>query len=195
MTVYHYLQLVLALGVVVVVVARVRRIFGLTKLDPGAFLRSLKRSLRADDAEGVEGLLEGAGDSWAGRVARAALLTDGENLDQPTVDEVLADQRYESSRHLLTLRVAMTLGSISGLLGALIEYLGLPAARHSLLGLVPGLPEERALRAAMISMAIGVGVAIIAGVSLRLLRRRAKQLYADSLEVASALEQDPTQPG
>jgi len=103
---------------------------------------------------------------------------------------VLAEQRYEASRGMLTLRIAMTLGSMSGLAGALLEYARLPAARHSLLGLVPGLPEERALHSAMIAVGLGVSIAIFAGLALRRLRRRAKALYLESLEAAAQLEQE-----
>jgi len=187
---YHYVQLLLAFAVLCVAILRLRQVFGLKKLDVGSFLRSLERRQRAGDEDGVGRLLEGAGDSWAGRVARAAVKAGEGDPEEPTVDELLSDQRYETSRHLLTLRVAVSLGSMSGLLGALLEYLHLPAARHSLLGLMPGLPEKRALEGATIAVGIGVAIAIVAGLALRSLRRRAKALYADSLEIAARLEKD-----
>ena len=186
---YHYLQLALAIGVIGVAVSSVWRIFRLTKVDAPHFISALLTAVRADGPARVETLLAGAGSSWVGQTARAVLATRAGDPDQPFVDEVLADQRYEASRGMLTLRIAMTLGSISGLVGALIPLLGLPAARRSLVGLVPGLPEQRAYASAMLAVGLGVAIAIVAGLALRQLRRRTKALYADSLDAATRLEQ------
>lgn len=191
MSLYNYAQLVLAAAVVGLAVHRWREFSSAPQLDAEHFVSALLRHQQAGRLDDVTKLLATAGVSWLGRVARAALRLNAEGQpdpESPSLDEVLSDQRYEASRGMLSLRISMTLGSVSGLAGALYEVAHLPAVRHSLLGLVAGLPEQRAFESAMISVGIGVAIALFAGLALSRLRRRTKRLYAESLEAATTLE-------
>jgi len=196
MSLYHCAQLLLAFAVVALAVHRWRRLSRTPTPNVELFVSAVLRHRRAGRTAELEALLTSTDDSWLGRVVRAALemptpRTGSTDADEEplSLDEVLAEQRYDSSQGMLALRVSMTLGSVSGLLGALYEIVRLPAARHSLLGLVPGLPEQRAFESAMISVGIGVGVALFAGLALSRLRRRSKRLYAESLEAATRIEE------
>ena len=128
-----------------------------------------------------------AAGSWPARLAAAVVEAIELRLDVGAlVDEVMAELRHEASDGLRAMRVLASLGSASGLIGACIEFFWLMAGDHGPAGFVAGLPQQMATSRAVLSMAIGFAITLVAlsarsrlGDQARVLFRRAQRLAAN----------------
>ena len=189
MTAYHYGQVVLPLGVFVLVGRRVHEIF----FAAGRFDRRLGESilahLRAGEIERAHGLAAGGGPAWEARIGRAALDAHERRVDiGAMVDEEMTDIRFQASAGLRSLRVLGSIASASGLMGACVEYVWLMTGDHGLAGLMAGRPQEMATTRAILAVAIGFAVMIVALSARTQLGREGRALLTRTKKTARALD-------
>lgn len=189
MTAYHYGQIVLALGVLALVGKRVHEVF----FEAGRFDKRLGEailaSLRAGETARARALAAGGGEAWEARIGRAAFDAYDRGVDVgATVEEVMGDVRYSASAGLRSLRVLASIASASGLMGACIEYVWLMTGDHGLAGLMAGRPQELATTRAILSVAIGFSVMIVALSARTQLGREGRALLARAKKTARALD-------
>ncbi len=133
--------------------------------------------------------MKGGGEAWEARIGRAALEAHDRGVDVgATVDEVMGDVRYRASAGLRSLRVLASIGSASGLMGACIEYVWLMTGDHGLSGLMAGRPQELATTRAILAVAIGFSVMIVALSARTQLGREGRALLGRANKTAQALD-------
>lgn len=189
MTAYHYGQIVLALGVLVLVGRRVHEVFfGAARFDK-RLGDAILAHLREGELESARALAEGGGPMWDARISRAALDAHDQGIDVGAmVDEVMTDLRFQASAGLRSLRVLASIASASGLMGACVEYVWLMNGDHGLSGLMAGRPQEMATARAILAVAIGFSVMIVALSARTQLGREGRALLTRANKTASALD-------
>ncbi len=187
MTVYSVLQLVLAAVVGGIVVERCRTLLYRAPLDTGPWLRAVSGAIGDGDLGAARALVEAGRPAWVAEVARALLSPGGE----ADVDELLTDYKYEAFRRLRALRILASAATASGFLGAVIEMIWLFQGDHGLMALEAGRVERIALHHAMLSVALGIAIAVFAFVSLAILKRAATTLLTDLQRVATCIGDTP----
>ncbi len=189
MTAYHYGQLVLAVGVLVLVGRRVHEVFFEAARHDRRLGDAILAHLRAGEIESAGALAAGGGPSWEARLGRAALDAHHAEMDVGAmVEEVMTDLRFQASAGLRSLRVLASIASASGLMGACVEYVWLMNGDHGLAGLMAGRPEEMATGRAILAVAIGFSVMIVALSARTQLGREGRALLARARKTAEALD-------
>lgn len=97
------------------------------------------------------------------------LLVTGMKEDLTSVDELEFDLRCQLQDQTPRLKVLGRVATGLGLLGAVTQVLWLFGGSHGLLGLQAGLPGRVATAAAMLSLALGLGSALLSRVGVRAL--------------------------
>ena len=153
----------------------------------GRYGDAVLASLDAGELARVRAL--GHADGWGAQLTRAALEAQREGVDVGiALDEASADIRYEAGKGVRGLRVAASLGSASGLLGACWEFLWLTGGDHGLAGLVAGLPLQIATERALLAVGLGFAITILSlGARTQLVREATLQL-ARNRKLAEGLE-------
>lgn len=189
MTAYHYGQIALALGVLALVGRRVHEVFFAAGRHDRRLGDAILASLRAGELERARALSAGGGPAWEARLGRAAFDALDRGVDVgATVDEVMAEVRYRASAGLRSLRVLASIGSASGLMGACVEYVWLMTGDHGLSGLMAGRPQEMATARAILAVAIGFSVMIVALSARAQLGREGRALLTRANKTARALD-------
>jgi hypothetical protein len=178
MTWFTWLQLAWTSVVVVVLAERARAVFLRMPVGQGG-LAWVTARLSAGDADGALAWAAERPDSLVGQLLdRYYVPTSGSDAPDPGV--IMAELSERASARLTWLRVAATLSSTLGLLGAVIAIArGLGPAR-GLVALESGLAERMAMDQALTSMALGVGTAALCFYGLSRLRPAARQLIAQT---------------
>lgn len=177
----------LALTSVTLIALRVRAIFFHGAAHDRRYGEAVLASLDAGEIERVRSL--GRAGGWAAQITRAALDAQREGVDVGlALDEASADIRFEAGKGVRGIRVAASLGSASGLLGACWEFLWLTGGDHGLAGMVAGLPLKIATERALLAVCMGFGVTILClGARTQLVREATLQL-ARIRKLAEGLE-------
>ncbi|MDH5494072.1 MAG: hypothetical protein OEY14_19130, partial [Myxococcales bacterium] len=119
---YHLIQLLLGGVVVALVWRRCRALLYRAQLDAKPFQAAFLPAFEGGEFERLGSLISPARPAWLAEVGEAALDARMEGLPiGPILDEILLDLRFRSLEGLRALRIMVTLGSTSGLLGALLE--------------------------------------------------------------------------
>jgi hypothetical protein len=189
-TLFHAFQIVFAIVVLVFVVERVRALAFRGALDGAAFRRTLLALVR-------EGRMADARDLT--RASRPALAVEPVwALFDPAVAEderpaQVEDRRIETearvTRGLRFLRIAASIASALGFIGAAVEVHWIFHGEHGLRWLQPGLVESIGLWRAALSIAIGIATSSFALGSWVVLRKIARGLVADGRRILSSVEE------
>ena len=189
MTLFHIGQLLLTFGVLALIGRRVHEVFFVFGRFDARYSEALMASLRGGDVGRARALAAGGGPAWEARLARAGLEAYDGSMDVGAfVDEVMTDVRFQAGAGLRSLRVLGSIGSASGLMGACVEFVWLMAGDHGLSGLMAGRPQEMATARALLAVAIGFSVMIVALAARSQLGREGRVLLARSRKLAAALD-------
>jgi hypothetical protein len=179
--------LLAALFVVVVVVShRAVSTFVGGGVESRTFLRALGAALEEGDTRALEVL--GSGEGALARGLRAALESRREGGRASLgAREVAIEARDQASRVLMPLRMGATLGSVLGLLGALVVYLGPRPEALPLELIEQGALELDVLWRAALSLLSGLCVHAYAMQAYVTLRRDARALLEDLASLRDAV--------
>ena len=189
MTWFPWIQGALAVVLAGFVAERLRALVVRGDLEARPYVAAVRRAWVSGEDAVARRLIEGGRPAWVAEVLAAA--QDAKDAGTPvmaSVDEVLVDLRFEALRGLRTIRGLSSLGSVSGLLGALIQVVWLLGGNHGLEGLMPGLPEKLAAERAMLSMVFGMAIALVAFGSLRVVADVGKRLLREASDAAKMVE-------
>ena len=168
---------------------RVHEVFFVAGGYDGRLGEAILASLRAGELARARALATGGGDAWEAQLGRMAIDAHNRGVDVGAmVEEVMADIRFQAAAGLRSLRVLASIGSASGLMGACVEYVWLMAGDHGLAGLMPGRPQELATARAIVSVAIGFSVMIVALAARARLGREGRVLLTRARKTAGALD-------
>lgn len=190
MTVLQVLQLALLLAVVGLIVERVRTLCYRVALDSAAFRRALDRLVGANRVEQAGALVAAARPAWVAEVVWP-LFDPGRDEDERLleVEDRLLQVEADAQRGLRALRIAASIGSALGFIGASIEFWWIFNADHGLMRLQAGLVENIALGHAVRSIALGIATSSLGLGSWTILRKVAWTLVVDTRRVAASVEE------
>jgi hypothetical protein len=189
-TLLHGLQLLLLLGVAALVIERVRTLSYRAALDAGPFRRALVRLIRAGQLERAEQLVAAARPAWVAETIWP--LFDPEHDDDERlvdVDDRLLQLRADAAQGLRTVRIAASIASALGFIGAAIELWWVFHGDHGLLRLEAGLVESIGLNRAVLSIALGMAASSLGLGTFGALRGVARELVADARRLVVAVEE------
>jgi biopolymer transport protein ExbB/TolQ len=188
-TFFHVIQIGLLVGVVALIVERVRTLAYRAALDSAAFRRALVRLIRGDRLEQAERLVEAARPAWAAEAIWP--LFDPERDDDERlvdVEDRLLQVRADAEKGLRALRAAASIGSLLGFIGAAVEIWWVFNADHGLRSLQAGLVENVGLGHAVLSIALGIATSSLGLGAWTILRKTAAALIRDSRRVVASVE-------
>jgi biopolymer transport protein ExbB/TolQ len=188
-TFFHAIQIALLLAVVALIVERVRTLSYRVALDSAAFRRALARLIRADRLEQAEALVAAARPAWAAEVVWP--MFDPERDDderQIDLEDRLLQVEADAEKGLRALRIAASVGSALGFIGAAVEIWWVFNADHGLMSLQAGLVENIGLGHAVLSIALGIATSSLGLGSWTILRKVARTLIMDTRRVAGSVE-------
>jgi hypothetical protein len=173
LTVFHGVQMVVLAAIALVVVERVRALFFRGPVDVEPLVRAVEE-LPRDRAAALLAEL----DAFAARAMAAAL--EAPDRDREIVrEEALADAKEAIQARLQAVRVAATLSSFLGFVGAAIELAWVHSGDHGLLGLDPTRVAALGTSRAAISIALGVAGSSFALGAWMALRKQATRLVGE----------------
>lgn len=188
-TVFHVFQIGLAIAVVGLVIERLRALCFRGAIDAAALRRALVRLLRAGRIDRARDLARAARPSLCVEPLWALLdpeLSDDERMGE--MDERLMDLEVRATGRLRTLRIAGSIASALGFLGAAIEIHWIFTGDHGLMRLQAGLVESIGMSRAFLSIAIGVATSSFALGSWSVLRKHAREAVAEGRRLLSSVE-------
>ncbi|HJL16246.1 MAG TPA: hypothetical protein RMH99_11355 [Sandaracinaceae bacterium LLY-WYZ-13_1] len=190
MTLFHAVQIVLLAAVVWLIVDRVRTLSYRSALDAAAFRRALVRLLRFDRLEQAETLVQAARPAWAAEAVWPVFdpeLDDDERHIE--VEDRLLAIRADGEKGLRPLRIAASIGSALGFIGAAVEVWWVFNGDHGLRKLQAGLVENEGLGHAVLSIALGIATSSLALGTWTLLRNVARTRIMDARRVVGSVEE------
>ena len=172
------------------VVERVRALAFVGALDAVAFRAAVVRALRnRDDLAPASALVAAARPSFAADACWPLLdLARPESERFADLDDTLFDVRARITRGLRALRIAASMGSLLGFIGAAIEIHWIFNGDHGLLRLQAGLVESIALGHAVLSIALGIGTSALALGSWAVLKDVGKRALSDTHRLVGTVE-------
>jgi hypothetical protein len=189
LTLFHVLQTAFAVAVVALAIERCRAIFYRQSLEAGAFRSALARLLRAHRYEDARAVISAARPAHAAEAVWAMLdptIAEEERLIE--AGDRIGAAEESATRGLRALRIAASIGSVLGFIGAAIEIRWVFSGDHGLLALQAGLVENIGLGRAALSIAIGVATSTFALGAWGVLRNGARELIADGRRVLATVQ-------
>ena len=178
-------QLLLAAVVIAIVYERTRLLLYRAPLDTRRWLKAVRTAVADDDRPAAEATIAASRPAWIAETAHLALSDAPEAPGE--LDELLTDYAYEAFKRLRALRILASAGTASGFFGAVLELIWMLEGEHGLAGLKAGRVEGEAARDALLAIALGIVISVVAFVALNVLKRAAVQLVTDVRKVAADL--------
>jgi hypothetical protein len=183
MTVFHLLQVVVAIGIAGLVLERIRVLCWRGPVDVEPVVSAM-RALPREEARRLLVRLEG---TFVARVLWP-IVEEAERGDREVaLEEALVDAKHAIVDRLAWIRVAGTLSTFLGFVGAAYELGWVYTGDHGLLGLDPARVAAIGMGHAMMSIALGIGGSSFALGSWAALRPRARTLVAECERVVDRL--------
>lgn len=171
------------------VVERVRTLAYRSNVDLVALRRAVRDRIERRRIEEASKVLRAFEPAWAAVAALPLIdprIDDSERIE--LLDDRLADARAASLRGMRALRVAATIGSAIGFIGAAIELHWVFNGEHGILGLEAGRIENEGLGRALLSISIGIATSSFALGSWTILRGVALERVAQCRRLVAAVE-------
>ena len=163
-----------------IAIGRTSALFFVAPLGAREVRAAVREGLDSAATHTLRALADAGGQAWLARLARAASDAVAEQAPvDHAVEQAATELEFESVAGLSTLRALGLLGVALGLLGATWELIWMLTGDHGLLGLVAGLPEQVATRAAVQAVANGLAIGWVAFSFRPALSRRARRLRRD----------------
>lgn len=189
MTIFHVFQIALSIAIAVFVVVRVRELFYRRALDAPPFRAALMRLIGDDDVERARELVRAALPAHVAEVTWPALDPDVPREERSVeAADRLSRAEDQATFGLRALRIAATIASALGFIGAAMEIHWVSSGDHGLMRLQAGLVENVGLSRAVICVAIGIATSSFAFGAWAVLRRGARDLVADGRRALSSVE-------
>ncbi len=190
MTVFHVFQIALLVAVVALVIERLRTLCYRGAVDAAALRAALVRLLREGQLDAAQRLTHDLKSAIAVQPAWALLdpdVSDDERMG--LMDESLLDLDVRASARLRALRIAGSVGSALGFLGAAIEIHWIFTADHGLMRLQAGLVETIGMSHAVLSIALGIATSSFAFGAWGVLRKHARNAVMDGRRLLASVEE------
>ncbi len=187
---FHLLQLVVLATVIGLVVERVRLLAYVSAIDPGPLRRALARLARRRDLETLRAVVSDARPAWAADCAWPLVdpeLPEGERAVE--VEERLMDAEALATRNMRTLRIAATIASAFGFIGAAAQIWWIFNGEHGLASLEAGRVESEGLSRAVLSIALGIAASSLSLGSWTVLKGVARERIRECRRVVGSLEE------
>ncbi|MFK7990750.1 MAG: hypothetical protein AB8I08_32315 [Sandaracinaceae bacterium] len=190
MNVFHLLQSVLGVAVLVWVGLRVFRLSFAASLDAGPFRRALVELVRNDRHEQAKELVRAAMPSLAAQPLWPLFDPDAEDDERVLLaQEALMGVESIVVRGMRPLRIGASVASALGFLGAAFQIWWIFNGEHGLESLIAGRVENQGFQAAVLSVAIGIATSSFALGSWTVLKTVAKERLAEARRMLPSVEE------
>jgi biopolymer transport protein ExbB/TolQ len=189
LTLFNIVQLVLALGALVMIAERLGAILFRVRIDTPRYLGALRDRLDAGEIHSARRLAEAGRPAWAAELVHAVLKaeSEGESLEFAAA-ETLSLLDAEAGKRLYAIHGIARIASPFALMGVILQLAEGFAGRGSLSSLQAGLVESQALEHALVTLMIGLATTTVCFVAAAMLRRQVRAALREPERALATLE-------